>query len=81
MENIMIVTRKSVLTGKTRSRDIPVRAKDLELYNLGVGSASDILHYLSNEDREFVMCGITDYEFKNAFSKELQAIVNDKINA
>lgn len=78
MENIMIVTRKSVLTGKTRSRDIPVKPKDLELYSLGAGSASDILHYLSSEDREFVMCGITNGEWKQAFSKELQAIVNDK---
>lgn len=76
----MIVTRKSVLTGKTRSRDIPVKPKDLELYTLGVGSASDILHYLSSEDREFVMCGITNGEWKQAFSKELQAIVNDKFS-
>ena len=81
MENIMILTRKSVLTGKTRTRDISVKPKDLELYELGVGSASDILHYLSNEDREFVMCGITNGEWKQAFSKELKKIVNDKFNS
>ena len=78
MENIMLVTRKSILTGKTRSREIPVKQKDLEMYTAGCGSAADILHYLSSEDREFVMCGITDNEWKRAFSKELQAIVNDK---
>lgn len=80
MENIMIVTRKSVITGKTRTRDIPVKPKDLELYTAGAGSACDILHYLSSEDREFLMCGITNNEWKQAFSKELQAIVNDKFS-
>jgi hypothetical protein len=77
----MIVTRKSTLTGKTRTRDIPVKQRDLEMYDAGYGSAADILHYLTNEDREFVMCGITNGEWNQAFSKELQAIVNDKFGA
>lgn len=77
----MIVTRKSKLTGKIRSRDIPVKSRDLEMYDAGYGSAADILHYLSIEDREFLMCGITNGEWNQAFSKELQAIVNDKLGA
>lgn len=77
----MIVTRKSKLTGTVRTRDIPVKQRDLEMYDAGYGSAADILHYLNNEDREFVMCGITNGEWNQAFSKELQAIVNDKFGA
>lgn len=75
----MIITRKSVLTGVVRSRDIPVNKKDLELYESGVCSVYDAMPYLKSEDREFVMCGITQKEWKQAFSEKLQSIVNDKV--
>lgn len=74
----MIVTRKSTLTGKIRTRDIPVKARDLADYESGYASANEVMSYLSSEDREFVMCGITTGEWNQAFSKELQSIVNDK---
>lgn len=74
----MIVTRKSVLTGKIRTRNIPVKADDLQLYESGVISANEALDYLNSSDREFVMCGITNSEWKDAFSTQLQEIVNDK---
>lgn len=75
----MIVTRKSVLTGTVRTRNIPVKPDDLKLYESGAVSLMDAMPYLNPADREFVMCGITENEFKNAFSKELHAIVNDKV--
>jgi len=78
MENIMIVTRKSVLTGKSRTFDIPVLPKDLALYETGSISISDAMPYLSTQDRDFIMVGITDKELKNAFSAELAEIVNDR---
>jgi hypothetical protein len=74
----MIVTRKSALTGKVRTKNIPVHQRDIAEYEAGFVSASEVFHYLSSADREFVMCGITDNEWKSAFSTELQKIVNDK---
>ncbi len=77
----MIVTRKSVLTGKSRTRNISVDPKDLALYESGACSMADAMPYLTSSDRDFIMVGITDSELKNAFSTELQAIVNDKFGA
>jgi hypothetical protein len=79
--NVMFVTRKSVITGVVRSRDIPVKKEDLEMYESGACSVSEVMPYLSSEDREFILCGITTKEWKNAFSEQLQNIVNDKIGA
>ncbi len=74
----MDVTRKSVLTGKTRTRTITVKPRDLALYETGAVSITDAMPYLNSQDRDFIMVGITDKELKDAFSSELQAIVNDK---
>ena len=74
----MIVTRKSAITGKVRTRNISVRPEDLALYESGAISIADAMPYLDSADREFILCGITRNEWKDAFSKELNAIVNDK---
>jgi len=74
----MLVTRKSVLTGKTRTRTITVKPRDLALYETGTVSITDAMPYLSSQDRDFIMIGITDKELKDAFSKELKEIVNDR---
>lgn len=75
----MRVTRKSVISGVVRTRDIKVKKEDLELYESGSYSISEAMPYLNSEDREFILCGITTHEWKNAFSDQLKAIVNDKI--
>jgi hypothetical protein len=75
----MNITRKSAITGKIRTRNISVKPEDLALYESGVISISDAMPYLNSSDREFILCGITRNEWKDAFSKELQAIVNDRI--
>lgn len=73
----MIVTRTSVLTGKVRTRNIPVNQRDLEMYEKGYASISDAMPNLTCSDREFIICGITGNEFKNAFAKQLKEIVSD----
>lgn len=75
----MNITRKSAITGKIRTRNISVKPEDLALYESGVISISDAMPYLNSSDREFILCGITRNEWKDAFSKELAAIVNDRI--
>ena len=75
---MMNVTRKSVLTGKIRTRNISVKPEDLEMYEAGYISISDAMPYLTSQDREFILCGITNNEWKDAFSKQLKEIVKDK---
>lgn len=75
---MMNVTRKSVLTGKVRTRNILVAPEDLALYETGSISIQEAMPYLNSQDREFIMVGITNNEWKNAFSADLQEIVNDK---
>lgn len=79
MENgMMNVTRTSILTGKVRTRNISVKPEDLELYESGYTSISDAMPYLTSQDREFILCGITNNEWKDAFSKQLKDIIKDK---
>ena len=75
---MMNVTRKSVLTGKTRTRNISVKPEDLALYETGAISINDAMPYLNSQDREFIMVGITNNEWKNAFSSQLNDIIKDK---
>ena len=35
--------------------------------------------YLNDEDREFILSGITPQEWKNAFSAEILSIVEDQL--
>lgn len=77
----MLVTRKSVLTGVVRTRDVPIKPDDLDMYEKGYASLTDAMPYLSSADREFILCGITNKEWKDAFSQQLQEIVNDKFGA
>ena len=62
----MIVTRKSAITGKVRTRNISVRPEDLALYESGAISIADAMPYLDSADREFILCGITRNEWKDA---------------
>jgi hypothetical protein len=39
---------------------------------------NETMGYLSPQDKEFIMVGITPNEWSKAFSTELQKIVNDK---
>jgi hypothetical protein len=51
------------------------------MYEAGTCAISDVAPYLSSQDREFIMCGITQKEWKQAFSEKLQSIVNDKVGS
>jgi hypothetical protein len=53
----------------------------MKLYRTGSVSLSDAMPYLSSQDREFILAGITPTEWDNLFSSELQEIVNDKMGS
>lgn len=75
----MIVQRKSILTGKVRTRDIPVNPEDMALWESGVVSIQESMPYLNDTDREFILTGITAGEWNAAFAEQLEEIVADTL--
>ena len=74
----MQISRKSSLTGIYRTREVKVKEKDYELWEKGYASIMDAMPYLNENDRTFLLAGITDDEWRQAFSSEISSIVNDK---
>jgi hypothetical protein len=66
----MIIKRKSIISGKVRMRDIPVNPDDMAAWEAGLGSIQDLMPYLNDSDREFILSGITDKEWDEAFAED-----------
>jgi len=65
----MKITKTSIVTGKTYTKDIPVDPNDMMLYKLEMGSLNDIMPYLTDDDRMFILTGVTKEEWQEAFAK------------
>jgi hypothetical protein len=65
----MQITRKSVISGIQRSMEIPVNPEDFMAWQAGYGNIQDLMPYLSREDREFILSGITAEEWDSAFAE------------
>jgi hypothetical protein len=65
----MWIKRKSILTGVERTRNIPVNPEDLMIWEAGFSNIQDAMPYLNDSDREFILSGITDDEWDEAFSE------------
>lgn len=63
----MIIRRKSVVSGTVRSRNIPVNPEDFLAWENNLGSIEDLMPYLNDVDREFILSGMTPDEWKEAF--------------
>lgn len=63
----MWIKRKSVISGVERTRSIPVNPDDMLAYQAGIGSIQDLMPYLTDNDREFILSGITPEEWDEAF--------------
>lgn len=59
----MKITRTSMLTGKTHTRDIPVTEEQLEQWRKGK-HIQWVLPHLSADDREFLLTGSTPEEWE-----------------
>ena len=59
----MEITRKSILTGIVRTREIDVTVEQVEAWKMGA-LIQDAMPQLSAADREFVVNGITDAEWR-----------------
>lgn len=65
----MQITRKSVISGIQRTKDIPVNPEDFMAWQAGYGNIQDLMPYLSLDDREFILSGITAAEWDAAFAE------------
>jgi hypothetical protein len=63
----MQITRKSIITGIQRTMDIPVNPEDFVSWQSGYGNIQDVMPYLSDVHREFILSGITAKEWDEAF--------------
>jgi len=68
----MIIKRTSACSGKVRTKDIPVDPHDWALYEAGVVSIHDVMPYLTDEDREFILSGIVAGEWDAAFKEQIE---------
>ena len=65
----MKITKTSILTGKTRTRDIEVTQEQIDVWKAGK-TIQEAMPGVSVEDREFLMTGATAEEWKEHFPPE-----------
>ena len=65
----MLVTRKSILTGIVRSRELDITEEQFEAWQNGA-LIQDAMPQLSVSDREFLINGVTDAEWSQTFGEE-----------
>lgn len=65
----MIITRKSKISGILRTKNIPILADDYARWLAG-DKIQDVAPYLSADDQEFIISGITSEEWDELFKEE-----------
>jgi hypothetical protein len=65
----MQIKRKSVISGIVRELNIPVNPDDYAAWQAGHGNIQDMMPYLNERDREFILSGITKDEWNSAFQE------------
>ena len=66
----MKITKKSMLTGKEHTMDLPVTEEELKRWKDTNAKIQHVFPHLSDSEREFLMTGATDEEWNNAFPDE-----------
>lgn len=66
----MQVRNTSILTGVEHIRDIPVTSKELAEWQVSGTLVQDAFPHLSEDDREFLLSGITPEEWEASFGQE-----------
>ena len=70
----MKITRKSAISGLTRIKYINVDLVDVAKWQSGF-SIYDAMPYLSDSDREFILVGVTQDEWDEAFRRGVSELV------
>jgi len=65
----MLITRKSLVSGITNSKELNITEEQLANYNNGMHIQNAFPH-LSADDREFILTGITGEEWNELFPEE-----------
>lgn len=63
----MLITRRSLLTNLNHTRDVPITDDELRDWQESGKAIQVALPFLTAEDREFLMTGITPDEWDKAF--------------
>jgi hypothetical protein len=66
----MYIKRKSVITGIERTLSIPVNPDDYTSWQTGLGTIEELMPYLTDTDRDFILSGITPDEWDTAFVED-----------
>jgi hypothetical protein len=64
------VTRTSILSGVTRTMTISCDIEDLKRHDSGGVLIQEALPYLTDDEREFIMTGITREEWADHFKQK-----------
>lgn len=65
----MLINRRSVISGRINSRDIPCTQEQLDSWRNGT-LIQDAMPNVPPEDREFLISGITPEEWKQSFGED-----------
>ena len=65
----MIITKRSLLTGKTHEMDLPITAEQLKVWQDGM-LIQNAMPHLTPIQREFLISGSTEEEWKEAFGAD-----------
>lgn len=65
----MQITRTSMVSGKTRTRDINCTPEQIATWKAGA-TIQSAMPQLSADDREFIMTGVTDGEWDEMWSED-----------
>lgn len=63
----MDITRKSAITGITRTINLPITKKQLDMYNSGI-PAKEAFPELTEDEREFFITGVTSEEWDSVYT-------------
>ena len=65
----MLITKTSILSGKTRTKEINVNQSQIDKWVAGM-LIQDAMPEVSVDDREFIMTGSTPEEWDSHFNEE-----------
>lgn len=65
----MIVERRSPVTGRINSMDLPVTEEQIQAWRDG-GLIQKVMPHLSGTEREFLMTGMTEEEWTSMFGED-----------
>ena len=65
----MLITRTSILSGKTRTKEINVNQSQIDKWVAGM-LIQDAMPNVSVDEREFIMTGSTPEEWDSTFNEE-----------